>query len=94
MAHMRRLKRTKVLNPAALMGVLDSGVEPDKLLALFGTDPVHLTEIGYKDRHCSGGRVGHPPRRARQESDGWYTGSRLEHSRTEATSKGELDCRY
>ena len=48
MAHMRRLKRTKVLNPAALMGVLDSGVEPDKLLALFGTDPVHLTAIGYK----------------------------------------------
>ena len=48
MAHMRRLKRTKVLNPAALMGVLDSGVEPDKLLALFGTDPVHLTETGYK----------------------------------------------
>ena len=38
----------KVLNPAALMGVLDSGVEPDKLLALFGTDPVHLTAIGYK----------------------------------------------
>ena len=30
------------------MGVLDSGVEPDKLLALFGTDPVHLTETGYK----------------------------------------------
>ena len=48
MAHMRRLKRTKVLNPAALMGVLDSGVEPDKLLALFGTDSVHLTETGYK----------------------------------------------
>ena len=47
MAHMKRLKQTKVLNPAALMGVLDSGVEPDKLLALFGTDPVHLTETGY-----------------------------------------------
>ena len=47
LVHMRRLKRTKVLNPAALMGVLDSGVEPDKLLALFGTDPVHLTETGY-----------------------------------------------
>ena len=48
LVHMRRLKWTKVLNPAALMGVLDSGVEPDKLLALFGTDSVHLTETGYK----------------------------------------------
>ena len=48
LTHTRRLKRTKVLNPALLMGVMDSvEAEPDKLLKLFGTDPVHLTEAGY-----------------------------------------------
>ena len=30
------------------MGVMDSAeAEPEKLLKLFGTDPVHLTEAGY-----------------------------------------------
>ena len=48
LVHTRRLKRTKVLNPAVLMGVMDSAeAEPEKLLKLFGTDPVHLTEAGY-----------------------------------------------
>ena len=44
MAHTRRLKRTKVLNPAILMVVMDlyEG-EPDKLLKLFRIDPIHLT---------------------------------------------------
>ena len=49
LTHTRRLKRTKVLNPAVLMGVMDSSeAEPNKLLKLFGTNPVHLTESGYK----------------------------------------------
>ena len=37
-----------MLNPAAQMGVMDSDVVPYKLLRLFGTDPVHLTDTGYK----------------------------------------------
>ena len=37
-----------MLNPAAQMGVMDSDKVPDKLLRLFGTDPVHLTDTGYK----------------------------------------------
>ena len=47
LAHMRRLKQTKVLNPAVLMGAIEAEEEPDKLLKLFSTDPVHLTGSGY-----------------------------------------------
>ena len=47
LAHLRRLKQTKVLNPAVLMGAFEAEEEPDKLLKLFGTDPVHLTGSGY-----------------------------------------------
>ena len=50
MAHIRRLKNTKVKNPAVLMGVLDSteiSPPPPKLLELYGTAPVHLTPLGY-----------------------------------------------
>ena len=76
------------------MGVLDSGVEPDKLLALFGTDPVHLTETGYNAISSALGDELDTPCHARQEPDGGHAGSRPEHQGTEATSKRELDCRH
>ena len=44
---MRRLKQTKVLNPAVLMGAIEAEEELDNLLKLFSTDPVHLTGSGY-----------------------------------------------
>ena len=47
MVHLRRLKRTKVLNPSALMGAMEAEDDPAKLLELYGTDPVHLTPAGY-----------------------------------------------
>ena len=76
------------------MGVLDSGVEPDKLLALFGMDPVHLTEIGYRAISTALGGELDTPQVAHVRSLMAATPAPGRNTRTEATSKGELDCRH
>ena len=45
LVHLRRLKHTKVLNLAVLMGL--TFTSPDDLHSLWGTDPVHPTAAAY-----------------------------------------------
>ena len=45
LVHLRRLKNTKVLNPAVLMGL--TSTSPDDLNSLWGADPVHRTSTAY-----------------------------------------------
>ena len=92
LTHTRRLKRTKVLNPAVLMGVMDSSeAEPNKLLKLFGTNPVHLTESGYKAMATRLADELYTPGSTREEPDRQLPALKQWIWRPEASPEGELD---
>ena len=46
----RRIKSTKLVNPAVLMGLLTTPrASPERMLELWGSDPVHASKEGYRN---------------------------------------------
>ena len=46
----RRIKNTKLVNPAVLMGLLTTPrASPERMLELWGSDPVHASKEGYRN---------------------------------------------
>ncbi len=47
MAEMKRLKNVILFNPMELLGLIDDDFDEDRILQLWGADPVHPTEDAY-----------------------------------------------